>query len=258
MIPCYVINMEQDVGRKENIIRQLDVLGMSYTIFNAVNGKTLNAEEIAQHYDRENAVRELRELVPGEIGCALSHLGVYKKIVEKDLPVALVLEDDANLLPESLDFPPLLDVLQKLKTRFNCNDPVVVLLSHVRRYRKHSLISLVGKLELADTYGETFMAYAYFITNSAARRLLENTYPIRMPCDQWHTFQECGYVQVKAVVPYCVGLSEFWQESSITPDRSVAQKKQKGKGFYYYFYEKFIFQIFVKHLLSIRRQKKTW
>lgn len=261
MMPCYVINMEKDVKRKENITNQLDRLGISHTLFRAVNGNALSAEEMARHYDKKNAKEKFRELVPGEIGCALSHLGIYRDIVEKDLPAAFVLEDDANLIPEkSKNIPLLSKVLTELGKRFHRDDCKVVLLSYVKRYQKRSCIPLVDNLQLADVFGETFLAHAYFITNSAARSLLENTYPVCLPCDHWHTLQEMEYIEVKAVVPYCVGLSEYSTESNLEQERvAVAQEQQKKEGFFhFYLYRKFIFQFFVKHLLALRTQKKTW
>ena len=34
--------------------------------------------------------------VPGAIGCALSHLKIYKHVVDNNIPYALILEDDVN------------------------------------------------------------------------------------------------------------------------------------------------------------------
>lgn len=261
MVPCYVVNLEKDVERRESISRQLDTLAIPYTIFNAVNGRALSVEEMARHYDEERAVREHRRLVPGEIGCALSHLGIYREMVEKDLPSALILEDDASLMPEPSDgdakrIPWLPDVLATLEKRFQRDDPVVVLLSYVKRYHKRSDEPLIGDVRVADVYRAAFGTYAYFITRSAAKNLMENNYPVSRPCDHWAVFRNSGYMQLKMVMPYCVGHKLDRSDSSINAERKIASKEEKRK-WSRSLYRRFVFPVFVRPFFA-SKQKKAW
>lgn len=261
MVPCYVVNLEKDAERRENISSQLETLAIPYTIFKAVYGKALSAEEMAQHYDERRAIREHRRLVPGEIGCALSHLGIYREMVEKDQPSALILEDDASLMPEPSDgdakkIPWLPDVLTALEKRFHCDDPVVVLLSYVKRYHKRSDEPLVGDVRVADVYRAAFGTYAYFITRGAAKNLMENNYPVSRPCDHWTIFQNSGYIKLKMVMPYCVSHKLDRSDSSINAERKIAKKEEKRK-LSRSLYRRFFFPIFVRPFFA-SRQKKAW
>lgn len=38
------------------------------------------------------------ELISGAIGCYLSHIRIYKKIVEDNIPYAIIFEDDVRFL----------------------------------------------------------------------------------------------------------------------------------------------------------------
>ena len=262
MVKCYVINMEKDHARREFITTQLDDLKMKYAIFNGVNGKALTLEETLQHYDHEKAVQAWRELTFGEIGCALSHIGVCRDMLENDVSHALILEDDARL---SLGVPA---ILQKLKARFSAEDPILVLLSRVRRYRRKNRISLDENIQVVDIfenhhiYGDVFGAHGYFLTRQAAKRFVDHLYPVWIINDFWPKFQKMGFLQIKALVPYCIAHSHFSAESSIEYDREELETDRFVKSkpwkhlFFRYVYQKFIFQIFIRPFL--KNQKKNW
>lgn len=55
-----------------------------------------------------------KPLSPGELGCTLSHLEVYKKFLMSDKKFALIFEDDA-IFPNSLSFGDLSKQIQKTK-----------------------------------------------------------------------------------------------------------------------------------------------
>lgn len=262
MVKCYVINMEKDQARRVFITQQLEKLGMAYTIFNGVYGKALSPEEISQYYDHEKAIGAWRELTLGEIGCALSHIGVCRDMVENDIPYALVLEDDARLNSETPA------VLEKLKSYFEPADPVLVLLTRIKRYKRKNSISFDKKLQVVEIfenhhiYGNVFGAHGYFLTQQAARKMLENLYPVWIINDFWPKFQSMNFIQVKAVVPYCIGHSHFSRDSNIEEDREELETTKFVRSnplkywLFRYFYQKFIFQIFISPFL--KSQKKTW
>ena len=98
-VPTFFINLEHDVERRKALEDQLDALGLPHTRFPGVYGKALPADALASLYDHARAVAESRELTVGEVGCALSHLGVYRAMLEQDLPYALILRMTPSLGP---------------------------------------------------------------------------------------------------------------------------------------------------------------
>lgn len=96
----FIINLKEDYERRKAIEAQLDHLGLAYEIFSAVRGRDLSPEERASSLDETGHLRnEGRLPTPGELGCALSHIGIYRLIQERGISHALVLEDDAWLNP---------------------------------------------------------------------------------------------------------------------------------------------------------------
>jgi len=93
----FVISMTRSVERRRDVITHLNSLKIDFNIVDAVDGSSLSKDFIGQ--TNEAALRgEIgRTLSPGEIGCALSHLGIYRTIVDEGGGPYLILEDDVEL-----------------------------------------------------------------------------------------------------------------------------------------------------------------
>jgi glycosyl transferase family 25 len=206
---CFVINLESAVDRREAMAQQLRTLDIPFEIFPAVDGRKMSELQLKEQYNGDKAVREREKMTGAEIGCALSHLGIYRKMVDENIPHALILEDDAELSPD------LNTILEQLESRYPAGQEMVVLLNHVPKYLKRSQVSLTGDRKLAETYGLCWNAHGYFITRQAARRMLDKLFPVWIVADHWLRFQELRIVPVRALVPYCVGLREAAETSSI-------------------------------------------
>lgn len=92
-IPTFVISLARAPERRAAICRHLNSLGISYTLVNAVDGRTLDAEHV------QSIVAPGITMHPGAVGCYLSHVIIYEQMRETQIPVALVIEDDARLDP---------------------------------------------------------------------------------------------------------------------------------------------------------------
>lgn len=95
---CFVINLDKDTERLSFMRKQLSDLDIEYTRLTAVPAKILPNSELEKIYNKE--LSEELNTIPlnkGEIGCAASHIAIYKKIVANKIPYTLVLEDDVQL-----------------------------------------------------------------------------------------------------------------------------------------------------------------
>lgn len=92
----YVINMERSVGRRAVIETQLKKLDLNYEIVNAVDGRQMSDEEL------ERVTLRKDDFMKSQAGCMLSHLKVYKRILEEQDEYALVLEDDVIATEKSM------------------------------------------------------------------------------------------------------------------------------------------------------------
>lgn len=100
----------------------------------------------------------------GEVGCYASHLLVCSHIVERDLPLAVVLEDDVEV-PE--DFGQFIDAVPDLL-------PPAWDIIKLNNHPSRAVYSLgrVGPRHLVRFYRQPPMTGGYLISNAGARKLL--------------------------------------------------------------------------------------
>lgn len=91
--------MDRDKDRLSFAIEQSKKYGYEVERIPGVYGKDLSLEE------RKKAVNSFRfwcavgrKPFLGEIGCGLSHIKIYQKMVEENIPCACILEDDIIIL----------------------------------------------------------------------------------------------------------------------------------------------------------------
>lgn len=102
----YIIHMKKNSDRMINFNKYYDISDLSfkkYNIFPAVVGKNINLIDYVSpngykqilETERTNSRRHHYDLTRGAVGCYLSHLSIYKKIVESNLDYGIVFEDDS-------------------------------------------------------------------------------------------------------------------------------------------------------------------
>lgn len=255
----YVVNLDRHPDRLASIEQQLTALGLSYFRVAAVDGSKLSQEELDQVYDPVLCKRSLgRELARGEIGCAMSHLSIYKQMVASQMPLACVLEDDAQLSEK------LSQVLEALEYLGSEQEPVVCLLTHVGRYTAWGAKTLSNTHHQICKTVHAFCAHGYLINLAAARQMLSNNALLKTPIDYWNNWSAKGVIKVGAVIPYVVGHSGFAQQSDIEPDRMMCSQedalpvsKKIARFFKNRFYDKLIYQL-IKPLMRIKKQPQTF
>lgn len=92
----YVINLDRSVDRMRRMDAQLRRHGVEYQRWPAVDGSKLTHAEL-----REHATPFCRTFCTAStVGCALSHIRLWRHILDSGHGMALVLEDDARLVPD--------------------------------------------------------------------------------------------------------------------------------------------------------------
>lgn len=94
----FIINLDRSPERYEYITKQLNRIGItSYERFRAIDGAKMTKEELKE--------LNLSDLIQkkAELGCAASHLKIWKKIVEEKRDWTLILEDDVEFHPDFIN-----------------------------------------------------------------------------------------------------------------------------------------------------------
>ena len=194
---AYVINLARSPDRRAHITAQLDKTRVNYEFVDAIDGRDLNLADsqiVDPMFARTGAAR------PGVVGCTLSHLEVYRKILDAGLERACILEDDVVL-------PADLSVLTDAIAPYMTGAEVILLNFHSRepcRITKVGAVALPsGRLlgQIVD-YGQMGSAAAYLITAEACARMVKTVLPMKTVADDWAFFCRMGAIdRLRCVVP---------------------------------------------------------
>ena len=187
----YVINLDKNVERMGNMSLQLRRLGVDFERIPAVYGASLTKEE------RKGCFAPFRsfcamgyKLLVGEIGCALSHCKVYKRMIDNKIGAALVLEDDVVI-----------------------NDLMLTVITNVERFMDAAkaqvfLLSSFGieekKVSGIERIKGGMCTDGYVITLPAAKIILRANYPVLTVSDGWARWERQYGVEMYRAWPTVV------------------------------------------------------
>lgn len=220
--PVYVINMAQNTTRMERVTSELTRLGINFTRFEAVNGRALSDEEIAQVYDPTANLRRARHpMVKPEMGCYLSHIALWKKIGAGDAPGGFILEDDfaaTDGLAEAL----------AAVSKDDADWDIAKLFSARVKQKVLDLRPLCPGHEIGVPYKVPNTMLGYGIRRGSAARLAASALPMSRPVDEDHKhFWESG-IRVVMVTPSVLTFGEQSAETgTITASRRRTDTKNK-------------------------------
>lgn len=214
----FVVNLKNAVEKRHHMEAQFQKLGIqNYEFFEAINGAELTPEFIADNvHDYPNCALTL-----GEIGCALSHLEIYKKITNQHLPMAVILEDDI-VLPADFQL-----FLESLPAMMNGSTSKVISLGGANKITLRKAYSSFKEFR-EYTAVTAFGTYAYAINLAAATVLSAQLLPIKYEADMFMHFRENGWLnQFHILYPqYIKVIDDHKAQSGIYPER-LPLKRQR-------------------------------
>ncbi len=172
----FIISLSDARHRRRALVDHLGSLGLQAQIQEAIDGRG-NIPEIyepmlARSLANEKAGRPLTDM---EFACALSHISIYRTMITEEIQDAVVLEDDAVLLPGfdmivRSPMPHWADLI--LFDHKNC---------FVRRIGGRRKLQKISAHQIA--YRTPTLATGYRISNSAAREIVERSLPVHEVID---------------------------------------------------------------------------
>lgn len=100
----YVISLAKNNNRRPQISSQLNKLDVKWSFFDAIDLR--NADVIPdEYYSYDSSLyKPNRPYTRGEVGCAMSHINLYKELANRNENHAVILEDDAYIRPDFKTF----------------------------------------------------------------------------------------------------------------------------------------------------------
>lgn len=209
-IKSYVINLKDSTDRRERVMVELSKYPfMNYELVEAVDGRKMSQEDIDRQFDcRRFLLRTGRKVLPGEVGCTLSHRECYRKLLSSGDDIALILEDDVSFFSGEKEVEELLGTLAGRMI----GKPCVITLTRHRYYYpwgEHS----IGDYSLCRVR-EAWGTCAYLINRKAAAVLLNIGKPYFVADD--FLIMNKKHIRVEGVFPMlAIGASEMYELPSL-------------------------------------------
>lgn len=217
-----MINLKKDELKKEKIKQELAKYALDYEIVEAINGSELSDIEL------ESLVKDYKNchLTKGEIGCALSHQMIYKKMIKDDIHHCLILEDDVEIKPQICSLISDMDEFLVNKKRFICLAYKTKKIFNFVRYKTKS------GFRISESY-QASRAHGYFITKDAAKTILKINFPIILEADMFGVFFRFGLLRTYCINEDIINTNDMsTQNSNIENERakvSLLRRKYRKK-----------------------------
>jgi len=197
----FVLNLEHNTERKKYMQELLKDMPIDYEFFPAVYGR--NIENINEVYNSELAQKKAkRQLNVGEIGCALSHKAIYKKMIDENISQALILEDDISFLP---NFFKVYTAFSKISIRNKIVLLGTLAKKKIKKIWKKKLTEECSMYLVLNNYGGT---YGYIIGLDAAKKIYYHNEKVFTVADNWKYYRR--FSQIWLVSPSIVTVNEFF------------------------------------------------
>jgi len=194
-LPVFVINLDSSPERYLHAEQQLVALGLQPQRFKAVYGKNLSQGEIDACYDKAANLRQFRRsLSLGELGCYLSHRGIWQMMLAQNIEMAIVLEDDIDVDPR------LPAAIRQIATLTGWDH---IKLSDDRDTPAHQKRQLAEGFALVNFKKVPNCATGYAITLAGAKKLLQRDKFFR-PVDIDLQFGHELDLQLFSLMPYTI------------------------------------------------------
>ncbi len=189
-----VISLRTSAERRVRVAELLNATPYPWSFQDAVHGASLPS--LPEEYDRIKHRQLLGfDMIPGQIGCFMSHCEVWKKCVASQ-KLTLVLEDDFQF------HQPLAEVLPIVFENLDHFD-VLKLQGHKEGW-KFKVLKDYGKNQLGKHYHDTFGVAAYFVKPESAKILLEKSDRFHAHIDDFFGHDWIHDLKILCVLPYPV------------------------------------------------------
>lgn len=182
-----IVTLPGSHDRQNHMKAEMRKLNLTPCFHFGIQGNKLSKTEL------DNAVIEPNILRAGEIGCALSHLQLYRQMLKDDIPYMMILEDD--IIIEN-SFPKVLPEITRFVQSHLQGTAAVLHLKKQYQYlsKVHAITNEIGIYETQYAIGTP----GYIITKEAAANILKIQTPLRWEIDIWKFYYYIGAVKIFA------------------------------------------------------------
>jgi len=180
----FIINLDKDTYKKIIIEDLCKKHALDYEFITAIYGFQLKDDYIHSITNKQESITKIRrELSKGEIGCTLSHLQIFNKIINNNLEYALILEDDAYFDEKLLFF---LNNFNGFLEDWDC----ILLGYYIGKDDLHYKIKFMDEIKSGNFIYRKSLdllhgTHGYIVSKKGAEKLLKYNSKITLPIDSY-------------------------------------------------------------------------
>ncbi len=172
----FVVSLHDATDRRDKIKRQLSACSIPFEFVDAIDGRAGLAAKHEPLIDRPGTeVQFGRRMTDAEYACALSHMSIYSRIIEGNLPGAIILEDDAIIGPLFAKF--------YQNRAYATADLIQLDHMHGDIWLFSKRKPLIEGVEISRAARNASLTTGYSINGKAAAHILDHGLPLRGPAD---------------------------------------------------------------------------
>ena len=184
----------------------------------------LTPNAIAKNHDSKRTIDSFgRDFSRGELASTLNHLLSYKKFLDSENDLALIMEDDADFIIDDFIF-----VIKRLIKIIDQRKPEVYLLSPVISYLKNNVKDLSEDYKIVKVI-QSWDSSGYIINREAAKKMIKANSRSWFIADDWVRYKRHGKVDIYSVIPTIIKQNLDIFDSNLMASRNQAIKSRSLK-----------------------------
>ena len=219
-VKIYIMNPEKFQNRRSVLKDKLNNTKFKYEFMSINDEVELTHDAIVKNHDSKKTKDSFgRNFSRGELASTLNHLLAYKKFIESENDIAIILEDDVTFDNEI--FERITNIVTKT---IDVSRPQVCLLTPVISYLKYSSITIDSKYKIASVVQA--WGQAYVINRLAAKSAIKTNNKSWIIADDWVRYNRYAGISLLGVIPSIVKINEIFN-SNLMSDRSKSTRNNK-------------------------------
>jgi len=218
------MNPDKYFERREALTKLLEKMPFQFQFISINDDLELTPEAIEKNHDSQKTIDSFgRDFSRGELASTLNHLLSYKKFLDSDKDVAIIMEDDADFLIDKFIF-----VIEHLIKIINNKKPQVYLLTPVISYLNSNSKDF-GKNYKVVKVIQSWDSSGYIINREAAKKMINANYKSWFIADDWVRYKRHAKVDVFSVLPTIIKQNLNVFDSNLMASRNKAIKNRTLK-----------------------------
>jgi len=223
-IIIFVMNPDKNYERRIALRELLEKTPFEFEFMSINDDIELTPSAIAKNHDSKRAIDALgRDLTRGELASTFNHMLCFKKFLDSENDIAIILEDDADFIVD--EFICVIELLTKIINKSNHH---VYLLTPVISYLNNSPIDLNEDYKVVEVV-QSLDSAGYIVNRETAKKLLSVNSKAWFIMDDWIRYKKHANVNVYSVIPPILNQNISMFKSNLMYSRNNAIKSRTLK-----------------------------